>query len=142
MNVRDQAGNSVSVKWSFVLQNFNQMQTSVQITGILLAIPFSYNLTLPNNMVANNVTDTLSHFLQITPSRLTNIVLSEAINGETLCAVTILPATTTAGSRREPNDNLSPYQLLELLETGVLNNEVNLPFSNSTNASSVRSELA
>ena len=131
--VTDLAGNVIiaPVTWSFVMKDFSAMQSSVQLTGIKLAVPFSYNLTLPNNTLAANLTTTVANFLQISPHRLTNFVFSAAPDGTTLCAVTVLSSSTT-GARRAANDNLSIQQLLQMLQDGIMSGSLNIPVTNDS----------
>ena len=131
--VTDLAGNAISapLTWSFVMQNFQAMQTSVQLSGIQLNIPFSYNLTIPGNPLLANVTATVAQFLQISPSRLQNFMFSAGPSGTTLVSVTVL-SPSTSGSRRAPNDGLSVEQLLSMLEQGIMDGTLNLPVSNET----------
>ena len=131
--VTDVAGNLIAapITWSFVMKDFSAMQSSVQLTGIKLAVPFSYNLTLPNNALAANLTATVANFLQISPHRLKNFVFSAAKDGTTLCAVTVVSSSTT-GARRAANDNLSIQQLLQMLQDGIMSGSLNIPVTNDS----------
>ncbi len=101
--VQDLAGNFMagSISWSFVMQDFGVTEASVQISGLKLNIPFNINFTMPNNTLITNVTNTIAEVLAVSASRLSNVVISQATDGNTLVSMVILPSKGSSTRRRD-----------------------------------------
>jgi hypothetical protein len=101
--VQDLAGNALvgSLSWSFVMQDFGVTEASVQISGLKLNLPFNINFTMPNNTLITNVTNTIAEVLAVSASRLSNVVISQAMDGNTLVSMVILPSRGSPSLRRD-----------------------------------------
>ena len=101
--VQDLAGNALvgALSWSFVMQDFGVTEASVQISGLKLNLPFNINFTMPNNTLITNVTNTIAEVLGVSTSRLSNVVISQAMDNNTLVSMLILPSKGSSTRRRD-----------------------------------------
>ncbi len=101
--VQDLAGNALvgALSWSFVMQDFGVTEASVQISGLKLNLPFNINFTMPNNTLITNVTNTIAEVLGVSTSRLSNVVISQAMDNNTLVSMLILPSKGPSTRRRD-----------------------------------------
>ena len=112
--VQDLAGNTLvgSLIWSFVMQDFGITEASVQISGLKLNLPFNVNFTMPNNTLITNVTNLIAEVLGVSTSRLSNVVISQAMDNNTLVSMLILPSKGFSTRRR---DSASATEVLSAL---------------------------
>ena len=101
--VQDLAGNFMvgSISWSFVMQDFGVTEASVQISGLKLNLPFNVNFTMPNNTLITNVTNLIAEVLGVSTSRLSNVVISQAMDNNTLVSMLILPSKGSSSRRQD-----------------------------------------
>ena len=80
--VADFVGNAISspLTWSFVMQDFRIQNTSVQVSGLLLSIPYSNNIA---TQLAVNITSAFSQLLSISSSRIQNLAFAPSLDGQT-----------------------------------------------------------
>jgi len=124
--VTDRAGNAFQgeLSWSFILDDFTLSNSTVQISGLKLSIPFNANLTNPNSTAATTLVMSLATFLKVPQSRIANIKFTMSSDLLTLASFSILQAPV-GSSRRE--DRRSSEQLASVLKTihqSVQNNDV------------------
>ncbi len=100
--VQDLAGNALvgALSWSFVMQDFGVTEASVQISGLKLNLPFNINFTMPNTLITN-VTNIIAEVLGVSTSRLSNVVISQAMDNNTLVSMLILPSKGSSTRRRD-----------------------------------------
>ncbi len=112
--VSDPAGNIIAspYTWSFVMQNFNAANTSVQVSGLEINTPFISDYSTLTSTYATSIQSTIATALNVPASRLQNIVLSKALNGNTLVSVTIVPVPSN--TRR--SIDYTPLQLAAMLQ--------------------------
>jgi hypothetical protein len=104
--VSDLAGNTLvnPVTWRFSLPALSQtrVQSSSTLSGLKFNVKYQASFASDDSTFRTNISKSLSNYLNVPVSRFANITVSNATDGDTLVALTILPPS----ARREGFGNL------------------------------------